>query len=87
MVNLFIGYALDTWSQDLNADFTLKDGLFGSVKVTKNSDTDKYSYSRYGIRGKNVVLFGVALNSSLHIGDKGKDILFLGKKQALDKDY
>ena len=50
MVNLFIGYALDTWSQDLNADFTLKDGLFGSVKVTKNSDTDKYSYSGYGIR-------------------------------------
>ena len=33
----------------LNADFTLKDCLFGAVKLTKNADPDKYSYSRYGI--------------------------------------
>ena len=49
VVNLFIVYKLDTWSQDLNGDFTLKDCLFGSVKITKNADSDKYSYSRYEI--------------------------------------
>ena len=30
-------------------DFTLKDCLFGAVKLTKNADPDKYSYSGYGI--------------------------------------
>ena len=37
----FIVYELDTWSWDLDTDFTLKDCLFGSVKQTKNADTDK----------------------------------------------
>ena len=32
-----------------NTDFTLKDCLFGTVKITKNADPDKYSYSGYGI--------------------------------------
>ena len=32
VVNLFIVYKLDTWSRDLNAEFTLKDCLFGNVK-------------------------------------------------------
>ena len=27
IINLYIAYELDTWSQDLNADFTLKDCL------------------------------------------------------------
>ena len=49
VVNLFIFYRLGTWSQDLNPEFTLKDCLFGDVKITNNADSDKYSYSRYGI--------------------------------------
>ena len=49
MVNLFVVYELDTWSRDLNTCFTLKDCLFGSVKLTKNADTDKYKYSGYSI--------------------------------------
>ena len=49
-VNLFLVYELvNIWSQDLNIDFTLKNCLFGSVKLTKNADPDKYSYSGYGI--------------------------------------
>ena len=48
-VSLFIDYELDTWSLYLNTDFTLKDCLFGSVKITKNADPDKYKYSGYGI--------------------------------------
>ena len=33
----------------LNTDVTLGNCLFGSVKITKNIDLDKYKYSGYGI--------------------------------------
>ena len=33
----------------LNTDFTLVNCLFGSVKLTKNTDADKYKYNGYGI--------------------------------------
>ena len=53
--------------------FTLKDFLFVLVKLTKNADSHKYSYSTYSIGfnshslfliqkfyfGKNVLIFGV----------------------------
>ena len=50
IVNLYITYKLDTWSKDLNTDFTLGDSLFGAVKLTKNADPGKCKYSSYGIR-------------------------------------
>ena len=49
VVNLFIGYELGRFLKYLNAVFTLKDYLFGAVKISKNSDPDEYSYSVYGI--------------------------------------
>ena len=49
VVNLFIVYDLGTWSQDLNTDFTLKDSLFRSVKLSKNVDPYEYKYSGYSI--------------------------------------
>ena len=48
VVNLLVVFELDTWSQDLSTDFTLNNYLFGSVKLTKNVDPDKYKYSGYG---------------------------------------
>ena len=100
VVNLFIVYELDTWSRDLNTDFTEKGYLFGAVKLTKNADTDKYKYSGYSIGfysqpafsfpdssiGKNVIVFGADMSSSVHIDNKGKDILTLGEgpTQGLD---
>lgn len=44
LVTLSIVYELDTWSRGLNTDFTLTDCLFGTVKLTKNANSDKYSY-------------------------------------------
>ena len=93
VVNLFIAYELDRWSRNLNTDFTLKDCFFGAVKLTKNADPDKHKYSGYGVgfyshsefsfpddsMGKNVIIFGVDMNSSEHIDNKKKDILILGK--------
>ena len=73
--------------------FYFKRLLFGSVKLTKNADTDKNKYSGYGIgfdshsafslpdgsTGKNFIIFGVDdMNSSVHIDNKGKDNLILG---------
>ena len=56
--------------------------------MTKNADVNKYKYSGYGIafdrtssfsfpgggNGQNVIIFGVDMNSSIHIDNKGKDI-------------
>ena len=66
----FIVYELDTWSQDLNSDFTLKYCLFGGVKLAKNADPDKYVYSRYGIG------FNSCSEFSLLDGGVGKMFLF-----------
>ena len=49
VVNLFIVYELDRWSQDLNVDFTLKDCLFGVVKLIETADRNKSYYSGYSI--------------------------------------
>ena len=71
----------------------MTNALFRALKLTKISDIDKYKYSGYGIgfdghgfywrrsggTGRNVIIFGVEMNSSLHIDNKGKDILILGK--------
>ena len=76
MVNLFIAYELDTWSKDINNDFTFKNCLFGSVKLTKNADLDKYKYSGYdtgfnsrsyyllpdNTTRRNVIIFGADMN-------------------------
>ena len=93
-------FELHTWSRGLYTDFTLKNYLFGSVKLIKNADVEKYKYSGYGIRfnsqlyfslpdntmERNVITFGANMNSSVHIDNKGRYILILGEglKQGLD---
>ena len=84
---------LDTWSRDLNPDFTLKNCLFRGVKLAKNTDPDEYVHSRYGIGfdsgsefslpngsiGQNVIIFELDMTSSVHSDNKGKDILIFGR--------
>ena len=92
-------------SQDLNTVFTKKDYLFGSVKLTKDVDLYIYIYiySSCGIGadscsefsltdsgvGENVIILGVDTRSYLHIDNKNKGILVLGKEppQGLEKNY
>ena len=57
VVNLHILYDLNTWSQGLNADFTLKDCLFWAVKLTKTADPERYSYWGCGIGFDSGLLF------------------------------
>ena len=100
VINIYISYTLSPWLRSLKIDFTLKNCLFGSVKLTRNADPDKSKYSGYGIGfdsrseflftdgsiGKNAIIFGADMSSSVHIDNKGKDILILGEgpTQGLD---
>ena len=88
IINFCIFYELDTWSRDLNSDFTLKNYLLGGFKLAKNADIDKHVYTGYvigfdslsefslpdGSVGKYVMNFGVDMNSSEHIDNKKKII-------------
>ena len=67
-------------------------------KLTKNADLDKYKYSDCstgfvsrselsftdGSIGKNVIIFGADICSSVHIDNKNKDIYSLVKDQHKD---
>ena len=62
------------------------------MKLAKNADPDKYVYSGCGIGfdgrsefslpdctvGKNVIIFGADMSSSMHVDNKEKDVLILG---------
>ena len=90
-VNIYIAYELDN-SSFFNDDPTLKNSLFGWVRLIKNADIDKYQYSSYEIGfdwksgfsfsgggfGKHEIFFGVGMSPSVHVDNK-KDILILGK--------
>ena len=67
---------------------TLENCLFEAVSLTKNADVDRYKYSGYGIGFDRhlsfsfpdiAIIFGVHLSSSVHVDNKKKDILILGK--------
>ena len=92
VLNIYIVYELGASSSNVN-DLTLKNCLFGAVTLTKNADIDKYRYSGYGTGfdrksscsfpgggcGQNVIVLGLDMNLSIHVDNKRKDILILGK--------
>ena len=47
ILNIYIVYRLSHATKD--SSVTLQNSLFGAVKLTKNTDVDKYKYSGYGI--------------------------------------
>ena len=63
------------------------------IKITKNSDIDKYKYSGYGLGfdskgvfshptgsfGNNAVIFGMDASGSIHASNQANNILVLGK--------
>ena len=92
VVNIYIVYELAA-SSSHDSDPTLKNCSFGAVTLTKNADIEKYKYSGYGIGfdrrssfsftsggfGQNVLIFGADMSTSIHIDNKRKDILVLGR--------
>ena len=69
--------------------------MFGAVNLSKLADIDPYKYSGYGIGfdrkgefsfgsngfGRNVIIFGADMSSSVHTNNKTKNIL------VFDKDF
>ena len=69
--------------------------------MTKNADIDKYKYLSYGFGfdrkssfsfpgggvGQNVIIFGADMSSSVHVDNKKKDILILGKDPTQGLEY
>ena len=98
MVNLFIVYERSLWNCGYDDYPTLENCLISAVKLVKNANIDENKHSWYGISFdrtssfpthefyKNAIIFGVDMNSSLHIDNKGKDILILSDDpvQGLD---
>ena len=70
----------------------VKKCLFGAVNLIKNAGIDKYGCFSYGIGfdrrgsfsfrdggyGQNILIFGVSMSFSAHIGNNKEDILVLG---------
>ena len=92
IVNIYIVCGLAASSSNIS-DPTIKNCLFGAVTLTKNANIEKCKYSGYGIGfdrrskfsfpggrfGQNVLIFGADMISSIHIDNKKKDILVLGR--------
>ena len=79
---MYIVYIINLWDCWHDDYPTLE-----NVKLVKNTDIDKHKYSGYGIGfdrrgifsvanglGKNVIIFGVDMSSSVHVDNKKKDI-------------
>ena len=93
IVNIYIVYEINEKDNTIISDPTLEDCLFGADTLTKHVNIDKYGYSGYGIGfdrkgsfsfpnggyGQNVIIFGVDITSFIHIDNKKKDILILGR--------
>ena len=74
----------------------MKDFLFGAVKLTKDSDPDKYNYQGYGIGfdsrgtfthrdgdyGVNVIIFNCDLSNSTHLNNRQNHFLILSRSLA-----
>ena len=86
--NIYIVYEITKKKKNYISDYaTLENCLFGSVKLSKNPDIDKYKYSGFGIRfdrkgefsinngfGQNVIIFGADMSSSAHANNKTRNI-------------
>ena len=92
IVNIYIVYEISK-NYNISSYPTLENCLLGAVNLTKHADIDQYKYSGYGIGfdrkgefsfgsngfGKNVIILGADMSSSVHANNKTKNILVLGK--------
>ena len=92
IINPYIVYEFKNRRID-SPDFTVQNGIFVAVKITKNGNTSHYKYEGYGIcfdhessfsfgnriDAKNVIIFGVNTRNSSHSTNKTQNIYVLGK--------
>ena len=92
VVNIYIVYKSDAINNTRNTAYTIQNALFGAVKITKNSDSSKNKYERYGLcfdeggtftkgnitNGKNVIIFRADMSFSTHANNRANNISVLG---------
>ena len=98
IVNIYIVYEINK-NYNIGSYPTLENCLFGAVSLTKHPDLDEHKYFGYGIEfdrkekfsigngfGRNCIIFGVDMSSSVHVDHKKQDMLILGEgpTQGLD---
>ena len=96
-MNIYIFYEINLLAYKQGAASSLGNLLFGAVQLTKNSEFNKYRYSGYGIGvvargsfllsdgsgfGKNVIIFGANMSSSVQFHKRKKVLKFLVKVQC-----
>ena len=80
---IYISCVKNPWLRNLNTGFTLGSCLFGSVKLTKNADPDKYKFRCYDIGFDTRSEFPFT-DESIDNNNKGILILGEGPTQGLD---
>ena len=84
ILNFYIAYKMKLWSYHKSGKFLVWNSLFGNVKLTKNSNSEKYSYSSCGITfdiqrtfslrngrfSRNVIKVLTNMSSSVHVHNK-----------------
>ena len=79
ILSLYTVYELNTWPRNPTNNFTLKNCLFGTAKLVRNTLKNKLTYNGLGIAfdgegscsfgngfASNVVIFGIDNSSSFH---------------------
>ena len=97
--SIYIAYDINLWPFHVVQDFTSRNSLLRTVKLTKNSDPDKYKYSGYRIGFdvggrfslsdssgfcKNAIKFDADMSLYVHTKNKKKYILILVQVQHKD---
>ena len=90
ILNLYIVYELNTWPRNPANNFTLKNCLFGTVKLVRNTTKSRFtcnvrviafdgegSWSFGNGFARNVVIFGVDNSSSSHTDNQKNNFLVL----------
>ena len=92
VINIYVVYKLDPISSTRNTDYTIQNALFGTIKITKNTDSSKNNYKGYGLcfdegetfskgninNGRNVIIFAVHESSLVHANNKANNIYVMG---------
>ena len=92
ILNLYIVYEFNTKPHNPANSFSLKDCLFGTVKLTKNADKSKFTYNGRGIAfdgkgswsfsngfARNVTIFVVNNTSSSHMDIQKSNFLIVSE--------
>ena len=95
ILNLCIVYELNNWPRNPTNSFSLKNCLFGTVKLVRNAIKNKFTYNGWGITfdgegswsfgngcARNVLIFGIDSTSSSQTDTWKNNFLILGEGPA-----